>query len=244
MRRPRLRPTLAALPLVLLAGGLTAFVPSASATDPFPIQPVVTLASDHFVVHYSGNDQDSTCTNFITQQQAGDLLAMFENAYTQYHDVMGYPTPVDDGDGKVDVSVDDLTNVCIPYGTIPASTPVPYDRWDGIIAPTATPGADDIHLNATTGLTYPIVAHELFHLMEDAIAPGTDQWLQEGTAEWAAVRANLAAGGDEANPGRTLERVGAAGGGPDFANKRYPRRVLVEEPLRALARAEGSRGRG
>ncbi|TML98314.1 MAG: hypothetical protein E6G03_00485 [Actinobacteria bacterium] len=228
MRRPRLRPTLAALTLVFLASGLTAFVPRASAIDPFPINPVVTLSSDHFMVHYSGNDQDSTCTNFITQQSAGDLLGMFERAYTQFHSVMGYPTPVDDGDGKVDVSVDDFTNVCIPYGTIPPATPVPYDRWDGIIAPTATPGADDIHLNATTGLTYPIVAHELFHLMEDAIAPGTDQWLQEGTAEWAAVRANLAAGGDEANPDRTVDCVGAECGDTDFDKNGYPGWMLFE----------------
>ncbi|TML12726.1 MAG: hypothetical protein E6G33_13115 [Actinobacteria bacterium] len=141
---------------------------------------------------------------------------------------MGYPTPVDDGDGKVDVSVDDFTNVCIPYGTIPASTPVPYDRWDAIIAPTATPGADDIHLNATTGLTYHIVSHELFHLMEDAIAPGTDQWLQEGTAEWAAVRADLAAGGDEANPDRTVDCVGAECGDTDFDKNGYPGWMLFE----------------
>src|SRR6184192_1649323 len=133
MRRPRLRPTLAALTLVLLASALTVLVPRAAAIDPFPVNPVVSLSSDHFMIHYSGNDQDSTCTNFITQQQAGDLLAMFENAYGRYHSAMGYPVPVDDGDGRVDVSIDDLTNVCIPYGTIPAATPVPYDRWDGII---------------------------------------------------------------------------------------------------------------
>jgi hypothetical protein len=204
------------------------FVPRASAIDPFPTTGVATLSSDHFMVHYSRNDQDPTCTNFITQENAGDLLGMFEDAYRQFHDVMGYPTPVDDGDGKVDVSVDDLTNVCVPYGTIPASTPVPYDRWDGIIAPNATPGADDIHLNATAGLTYHIVSHELFHLMEDAIAPGTDQWLQEGTAEWAAVRADLAAGGDEANPDRTADCVGAECGDTDFDKNGYPGWMLFE----------------
>src|SRR5207249_3086923 len=116
----------------------------------------------------------------------------------------------------------------IPYGTIPAATPFPYDRWDGIISPTATPGADDIHLSATERLTYQIVSHELFHLMEDAIAPGTDQWLQEGTAEWAAVRANLAAGGDEANPDRTLDCVGAECGDTDFDKNGYPGWMLFE----------------
>jgi hypothetical protein len=229
MRRPRLRPTLAALTLILLAGGLTAFVPRAAAIDPFPTTGVTTLSSDHFVVHYSRADQDGTCKNFITQEQAGDLLAMFEEAYRQFHDVMGYPVPVDDGDEKVDVSVDDFTNVCVPYGTIPASTPVPYDRWDGIIAPNGVqPGSDDIHLNVITGRTFHIASHELFHLMEDAIAPGTDQWLQEGTAEWAAVRADLAAGGDEANPDRTMDCVGAECGDTDFDKNGYPGWMLFE----------------
>jgi hypothetical protein len=227
MRRPRLRPTLAALTLVLLSGALTAFVPRASATDPFPINPVVTLSSDHFMIHYSGDDQ-STCTNFITQEKAGDLLAMFEEAYRQFHDLMGYPIPVDDGDGKVDVSVDDFTSDCVPYGTIPPSTPLPYDRWDAIVAPNGTPGSDDIHLNAITGRTFHIVSHELFHLMEDAIAPGTDRWLQEGASEWAAVRADLATGGDEANPDRTTDCVGAECGDTDFDKNGYPGWMLFE----------------
>jgi hypothetical protein len=228
MRRPRLRPTLAALTLVLLAGALAAFVPRASATDPFPTSGVATLSSDHFMIHYSRADLDPTCTNFITQEQAGDLLGMFERAYTLYHSGMGYPAPVDDGDGKVDLSVDDLTHGCIPYGAIPLTTPGPWDRWDAILAPAAAPGADDIHLNQATGLTYHIVAHELFHLVEDAIAPGADPWLQEGTAEWAAVRADLAAGGVEANPDRTLDCVGAECGDTEFDKNGYPGWMLFE----------------
>jgi hypothetical protein len=226
MRRPRLRPTLAALALVLLAGALTAFVPRASA---FPINPVVTLSSAHFMIHYNGDDQGSTCTNFLTQEQVGDLLANFERAYVLYHSTMGYPTPADDGDGKVDVSVDDFTNVCVPYGTIPPSTPLPYDRWVAIVAPNGVqPGSDDIHLNTTTGLTFHVIAHELFHLMEDAIAPGTDLWLREGTAEWAAVRADLAAYGDEANPDRSVDCVGAECGKTDFDKDGHPGWMLFE----------------
>ena len=204
-------------------------MPRASAIDPFPTTGVVALSSDHFTVHYTREDEDPACKNFITQEQAGDLLAMFEEAYRQFHNVMGYPVPVDDGDGKVDVSVDDFTHGCVPYGTIPPSTPFPYDRWDGIIAPNGVqPGSDDIHLNAETGRTFHIVSHELFHLMEDAIAPGADQWLQEGTAEWAAVRADLATGGDEANPDRTMDCVGAECGDTDFDKNGYPGWMLFE----------------
>jgi hypothetical protein len=153
---------------------------------------------------------------------------MFEEAYRQFVGVMGYPGPVDDGDGKVDVSVDDFTNVCVPYGTIPPTTPLPYDRWDAIVAPNGTPGSDDIHLNVTTGRTFHIVSHELFHLLEDAIAPGTDQWLREGTAEWATVRADLASGGDEANTDRTSDCVGAECGDTDFDKNGYPGWMLFE----------------
>jgi hypothetical protein len=227
MRRPRLRPTLAALTLVLLAGALTAFVPRASATDPFPTSGVVTLSSDHFMIHYSRDDA-STCTNFITQEQAGDLLGMFERAYTLFHSGMGYPAPVDDGDGKVDVSIDDFSHDCVPYGAIPLTTPLPWDRWDAILAPAATPGADDIHLSATERLTYHIISHEVFHLVEDAIAPGADRWLQEGTAEWAAVRADLAAGGVETNPDRTLDCVGAECGDTEFDKNGYAGWMLFE----------------
>jgi hypothetical protein len=226
MRRPRLRPTLAALTLVLLAGALTTFVPRASA---FPINPVVTLSSAHFMIHYNGDDQGSACTNFLTQEQVGDLLANFEQAYVLYHSAMGYPTPVDDGDGKVDVSVDDFTNVCVPYGTIPPSTPLPYDRWAAIVAPNGVqPGSDDIHLNATTGLTFHVIAHTVFDLMEEAIAPGTDLWLREGTAEWAAVRADLATYGDEANPDRSVDCVGAECGTTDVDKDGYPGWMLFE----------------
>ena len=86
MRRPRLGPTLAALALALLAAGLAAFVPRASAIDPFPTSGPGTLSSDHFMIHYSTNDQDSTCTNFITQQMAGDVLGMLERVYKLYTD--------------------------------------------------------------------------------------------------------------------------------------------------------------
>jgi hypothetical protein len=232
MRRPR---TLAALALVLLAACLAVGVPSASAIDPFPTTGIATLASDHFMVHYSRNDGDSTCGNYITQERAGDILGMLERARSYYSDPLNYklgvlyPAPIPDTDGYVHVSIDDFGEGCVPYGAIPGATPIPWGRWDALVAPIGVPGADDIHLNAVAnGLTYPVIAHEVFHLVEDAMVPDVDQWLQEGSAEWAATRANADASGTEANPDRTMDCVGSECGDTDYDRNGYPGWMLFE----------------
>ncbi|HEY3018468.1 MAG TPA: hypothetical protein VGJ23_06530 [Gaiellaceae bacterium] len=233
MRRPRLGPTLAALALTLLAAGLAVSVPRASATDPFPTTGIATLSSDHFTVHYSRDDADSTCSNFITQEKAGDVLGMLERVYSLYTSAppngWGYPAPVDDGDSHVDISVDDFVEACIPYGSIPVGTPGPLSRWDALVAPIGS-GADDIHLDATKGLNYHVIAHELFHLIQDSITGGAavDQWLAEGTAEWAAVRADAALAGEEQNPDRTMDCVGSECGDTEFDKNGYPGWMLFQ----------------
>jgi hypothetical protein len=226
MRRPR---TLAALALVLLAACLAAGVPSASAIDPFPTTGTAVLSTTNFTVHYSRNDFDTSCSNFITQEHAGDVLGMLDRARSFYAGMgLGFPYPVPDTDAHVHVSIDDLTAVCVPYGNIPPATPIPWNRWDALLEPIAVPGGDNIHLEATKGLTYPVIAHEVFHLVEDAMAPGVDQWLQEGTAEWAAVRANQAASGTEGNPDRTMDCVGSECGDTEYDKNGYPGWVLFE----------------
>jgi hypothetical protein len=98
----------------------------------------------------------------------------------------------------------------------------PLVRWNAFIE------SGNIHLDAHTGLTYHIIAHEIFHLVEDGMAPGVDQWLQEGSAEWAAVRADKAAGGEEKNPDRTLDCVGSRCGDTEFDKNGYPGWMLFE----------------
>lgn len=223
MRRPRLGLTLAAV-----AACLAVFAPSAAAIDPFPTTGVATLSSDHFMIHYSRNDTDTTCTNFITQTKAGDVLGMLERAYALYVS-WGYTAPIPDsgsGDSLIDVSVDDFPNACIPYGAI--SYPGLLDRWDALVEPVAPAGAGELHLDAAKALNYHVLAHEVFHLVEDAIAPGTDQWLQEGAAEWAATRANFAANGTEATAGRTLDCVGSECGDTEYDKNGYPGWLLIE----------------
>ncbi|HSC73147.1 MAG TPA: hypothetical protein VLB89_03195 [Gaiellaceae bacterium] len=208
---------LAALGLMLL--GLTVVVPSASATDPFPIDGIVTLSNANFTVHYNGGDTSANCPNHITEEKAGDILGMLDRARTFYAG-MGWPVPAP----GVNVSIDDFAaaGACAPYGNGLPFGIGPLDRWDAFIE------SGNVHLDAHSGLAYPIIAHEVFHLVEDTMVPGVDQWLQEGTAEWAAVRASKAEGGEEQNPDRTLDCVGSRCGDTDFDKNGYPGWMLFE----------------
>ena len=201
--------------LVALAASLAVGVPRAVATDPFPTTGVATLSSDHFQVHYF---RDGSCPEgAITQEHAGDVLGMAERAYAFYSG-LGYAAPV----SSVDISVDDFTIGCFAFGFIPVGTPLPLNRWDAILGP-------EVHLSAATGLGYHIIAHEVFHLFEQTAAPaGLDPWLQEGLAEWAAVRADAAIGGLELNPDRTMDCVGSECGDSEFDKNGYPGWMLFE----------------
>jgi hypothetical protein len=220
MRRLRALAALA-LGLVTLAVG----VPSASAIDPFPTDGLMTLSNDNFTVHYDGNDNDLTCADFITEEYAGDIAGMLDRARKFYADMgLNWPAVVP----HVHVAVENFATGCAVYGVIPPSTPTPLTRWDAVLEPIGG-GVDNIHLNMTRkGLTYPVIAHEVFHLLEDALAPGVDQWLQEGTAEWAAIRANQAVSGFGVNPDRTLDCVGTRCGDTEYDKNGYPGWMLFE----------------
>ncbi|MFL5951260.1 MAG: hypothetical protein ACJ74M_06595 [Gaiellaceae bacterium] len=210
--------TFAALAFALL--GLAVGVPSASAIDQFPIDGIVTLSNDNFTVTYNGDDATANCSNYITEEHAGTILGMLDRARTFYAD-MGWPVP---GPG-VQVSIDDFTadGACAPFGNgLPFGVATPLSRWNAFIE------NGNIHLDAHTGLTYHIIAHEVFHLVEDGMAPNVDRWLQEGTAEWAAVRADKAAGGEEMNPDRTLDCVGTRCGDTNFDKNGYPGWMLFQ----------------
>jgi len=201
--------------LVALAASLAVGVPRAAAIDPFPTTGVVTLASDHFTVHYF---RDLGCPEAaITQERAGDVLGMAERAYS-FYSAMGYTAPV----AMTDISVDDFTIGCFAFGFVPVGTPPPLDRWDAILG-------SEVHVSASTGLGYHVLAHEVFHLFEQTAAPaGMDPWLTEGLAEWAAVRADSAVGGLELNPDRTMDCVGSECGDSEFDKNGYPGWMLFQ----------------
>jgi len=201
--------------LVALAAVLAVGVPRAAATDPFPTTGVATLSGDHFVIHYF---RDGSCPSAaISQEHAGEVLGMAERAYAFYGG-LGYTVPV----GSTDISVDDFTIGCFAFGFPPVGTPLPLDRWDAILG-------SEVHLNAATGLGNHVIAHEVFHLFAETAAPaGLDPWLEEGLAEWAAVRADGAAGGLELNPDRTMDCVGSECGDSEFDHNGYPGWMLFE----------------
>jgi hypothetical protein len=205
--------------VIAVAASLAVGVPRAAAIDPFPTSGVATLSSDHFQIHWS-RDVAPCPTASISQERAGEILGMAERAYALYGG-WGYTAP----GAVVDISVDDFSIDCFAHGAIPLGTPMPHGRWDAIITPV---GPDEIHLSVSSGLAYPVVAHEVFHVFEDAVAPGAQQWLTEGLAEWASVRANAAAGGLELNPDRTMDCVGSECGDTEFDRNGYPGWMLFE----------------
>ncbi|MGZ8692725.1 MAG: hypothetical protein ACXWZT_08335 [Gaiellaceae bacterium] len=212
--------------LIALAASLAVGVPRAVATDPFPTTGTATLSSDHFQIHYS-RDVTPCPTAAISQEKAGDLLGMLERAYGLYKS-WGYAEPIPNSGGDIDITVDDFSVVCAPYGSVPGSTPAPLARWDAVIVPVAPAGAGEVHLNIASGLEYHVLAHEVFHLFEDAVASGADRWLREGLAEWAAVRADTAAGGLEQNPDRTMDCAGSECGDTEFDRNGYSGWMLFE----------------
>jgi hypothetical protein len=216
--------------LVALAASLAVGVPRAAAIDPFGPGPTE-LSGKHFKVHFS-SDTTGCISAAFTQEQAGDLLGIADRAYDLYSG-WGYTVPVPDNslpaDTLVDISVDDFATQCITFGSIDPGIPGPLSRWNGLVTPVAPAGADEVHLDLATGLGYHIVAHEVFHLFEDAVlTPGTDQWLTEGLAEWAAVHADAAVGGFELNPDRTMDCVGSTCGDSEFDRNGYPGWMLFQ----------------
>jgi len=224
--------------LIALAASLAVGVPRGAAIDPFPNVGITTLSSEHFKIHYNREDHSTVCPSmFITQEQAGDVLGMAERAYALYAS-WGYATPIldsGDGDGYLDISADQFSlppNGCIAHGAIDLSIPREVDgtlsRWDALINPVLPLGAGEIHLDTLKGLTYHVIAHEVFHLFQGKITTTADPWVEEGTAEWAAVKAEGAAGGLESNPDRTLDCVGSECGDTEFDKNGYPGWMLFE----------------
>jgi hypothetical protein len=148
-----------------------------------PVRPATlhTLASQggHFLVHY---DTDPSFADHITETEAGDLAAIAERAYAT-ETGWGFQPPVDDGDGRIDVYVVDLSSA---PGVIGEADP------DAGTAPTS--GMIEIAQSVIgTDEELHAVAHELFHLIQFRTwvpQQYTDGWLLEGAAEWAGYKAD------------------------------------------------------
>jgi Family of unknown function (DUF6055) len=162
--------------LATVLGLLCAISASPAAARNFPFLDE-TMTSPHFVVHYTASfadtDDDPTTDNTFAQQSAGDLLVLAEKAYAGLA-ALGYPPPLDDGDGRMDVFVLDQPDGHFGYAA-------PDDVF-------AAQSSGWIVLDPEFATSVHPIAHEVYHLTQFAIWMGDQNWLAEATAEWAGLR--------------------------------------------------------
>jgi len=189
------------LRVLLAACGLAsalAFIPQANA-DQAPVNGLVTRQSEHFAIHFSG---DPTVRQYLHEADAGDVLGWAERAYARYQ-ALGYAAPLDDGDGLIDIWIDDLDALGLPF-----------TKYEGFVAP-LTPGLQQspgqLHLDVQRGTSAHAVAHELFVAFAWRIFAQGEGWLEEATAEWAAFQVASAGVPTEdslGEPDRSLDCLG------------------------------------
>ena len=131
------------------------------------------LTTTHFQIHYTGELSTPANPDRILHQTAGDLGALAEQAYATIVTGWGYPAPLDDGDGKIDVWVQDLS----PAEVLGASAP------DGL----GNTSTGWIAIDVAYATSQEVIAHELFHLIQFGVWIPADTWLLESTAEWAGL---------------------------------------------------------
>jgi hypothetical protein len=160
------------LALLTAVCGLAAVLAGPAAAVPRPAGSYPeTKSSTHFTVHYTGEFGN---LERITHQEAADLAALLEQAYTKLVTDWGYPAPLDDGDGHLDVWVQTLggyLGIVFPDGVGNTST-----AW--------------MTLDLGSITSTPVVTHELMHMIQYGQWVPADSWLLEGTAEWAGFAAN------------------------------------------------------
>ena len=127
------------------------------------------LASAHFTLDYDG---DKTHAAYITETQAGDVLAAAERAYATYV-AMGYPTPLVNGSGKTGFSIVDLSAAGI--ASLYCNGDVDFDSGDV--------GTED------TAYSVGFAVFEEIGLALVPLVPYSDFWLLQSAGSWAAWKA-------------------------------------------------------
>lgn len=179
---------------VALAAAVTAAVvalPASAVPLPRPVSDHE-ITTPHFIVHYY---TDPTSPDYSTETQAGDVAAYAERAYA-LETGWGFPAPLDDGDGHIDIYLLDLSAMPGVIGYAEPDGSPPYASPDSGAIVLSTPDEMD-GFSTGEGLTtaqeeQKTIAHELFHLFQYATWVPTaqsDGWLLEGTAQWAGFSA-------------------------------------------------------
>ena len=133
-----------------------------------------TLTSQHFQVHYAGQVLPPGVS--VIHQDAADLAGNLEQAYATMIGDWGYPAPLDDGDGKIDVFVVDLS----VQGFLGLA-------WAD--NPSANQSSGYLYIDDNSVHDLRVAAHELFHLIQSSLWVPMDSYVKEASAEWAAFRA-------------------------------------------------------
>src|SRR5581483_1090401 len=94
---------------LVAAVGALALASLAGAAPPRPTGDH-TLTTTHFVITYHTDltTGGSPAADYSTQTDAGDIAGYAEQAYALYRS-WGFPAPPDDGDGHIDIVVDELS---------------------------------------------------------------------------------------------------------------------------------------
>ena len=164
-----MRPIVRLCLLVLALGALFAQPAQASRVLGLP----ETLTSQHFQVHYAGQVLPPGVS--VIHQDAADLAGNLEQAYSTMIGDWGYPAPLDDGDGKIDVFVVDLS----AQGFLGLA-------WTD--NPAANQSSGYLYIDDNSVRDLRVAAHELFHLVQAGLWAPMDDYVSEATAEWAAFR--------------------------------------------------------
>lgn len=165
-----------ALLLAAAAGSAVLSAPALAARPSLPNS----VSTPHFVVHFTGDPLDAAAT---TQATASSIAARAERAYGALL-ADGYAAPLSDGvlggDSRIDIYISDLSAtgaLGLAFGDTNAAQTSGHIQLDGT--------------SPEDAFTQHTIAHEVFHLVqygEWATGGNSDDWLYEGTAEWAGFR--------------------------------------------------------
>jgi hypothetical protein len=132
-----------------------------------------TLTSQHFQIHYAGQVLPPGVS--VIHQDAADLAGNLEQAYSTMVGDWGYPAPLDDGDGKIDVFVVDTSGLN-------------YLGLAWADNPSAGQSSGYLYIDDNSVHDLHVAAHELFHLVQYSLWVPMEPSVLEASAEWAAFR--------------------------------------------------------
>lgn len=139
------------------------------------------VVSEHFCVRYTGQGLiPGLNPNAATDAWAQKTSQVLEEVYAKEITAMGYRAPRNDGDGRLDVTLENLGGKGY-YGYCDAgtgSTPLAYCALDNNFSKKEYGGAEPIDSLRVTA------AHEFFHAVQFAYDANDSIWFLEGTATW------------------------------------------------------------